>query len=237
MGGKGKIGKKIASFLNARIAAGNHTTYWEPFVGSCWVMQHIEAEKRLGSDISEPLISLWAALQNGWIPPEEVDETLYKAAKDGKVYSKMEAFIGYGCSWGGKWFGGYAKVTPGKRYNDDSYAKVAKRSLLKKLPFVEDVEFFIGHYDEGDPPKGSLVYADPPYAGTTGYSYAPNFDHDYFWEVMRKWSAVAEVYISEYSAPADFRCVLEIPTTTDMRTKDAGGKEPRIERLFTWRKP
>ena len=48
---------------------------------------------------------------------------------------------------------------------------------------------------------------------------------------MRKWSVNNDVYISEYQAPNDFECVLEIDTKTDIRN----GKnqlDKRVEKLF-----
>lgn len=48
---------------------------------------------------------------------------------------------------------------------------------------------------------------------------------------MRDWSKNNDVYISEYNAPDDFKCVLEIPTKTDIRN-NKNKMESRIEKLF-----
>ena len=51
---------------------------------------------------------------------------------------------------------------------------------------------------------------------------------------MRNWSKNNDVYISEYVAPDDFECVLEIQTKTDIRN----GKnqlDKRVEKLFKYK--
>jgi DNA adenine methylase len=74
------------------------------------------------------------------------------------------------------------------------------------------------------------VYCDPPYAGTTGYGVA--FDTPKFWSTMRQWrERGAAVYVSEYAAPDDWTCVLEIGKHMSMRRE--GPCEARVERLFT----
>ena len=40
-----------------------------------------------------------------------------------------------------------------------------------------------------------LIYCDPPYQHTTGYSTG-GFDHDKFWDTMRKWSKNNYIFIS-----------------------------------------
>ncbi len=74
-------------------------------------------------------------------------------------------------------------------------------------------------------------YTGPPYADTTGYDGVGGFDSDTFWETMRTWGQRNTVVISEYTAPPDFGCVLEMATRTDLGDR-AGEKIPRIERLF-----
>ena len=183
------------------------------------------AGKRTASDSNKALITMYQALQDGWLPPEEVSESLYteyKLKQDSA--DPLTAFIGIGCSFGGKWFGGYA------RSSDRNYCSNARNSLIKQLPKIKDVLFKDRDYRNWIP-YNCLVYCDPPYEGTTGYK--DKFDHVSFWDTMRAWSKDNIVIISEYNAPADFKCVLEIPTRTDMRV--AGKQEARTERLFRYK--
>lgn len=102
---------------------------------------------------------------------------------------------------------------------------------MRKIKKLEDVEFQCVPYHQLNP-TDALVYCDPPYNGTTKYSM--EFDSSTFWAVMRKWSQTNKVYVSEYIAPDDFECVLEMQTKTDLRDKDSQ-LIPRVERLFTYK--
>lgn len=62
--------------------------------------------KIICNDKQEYLISLYKAVQNGWLPPEELTEEEYKYIKNHKDENKaLTGFVGFGCSFGGKWFG------------------------------------------------------------------------------------------------------------------------------------
>ena len=82
--------------------------------------------------------------------------------------------------------------------------------------------------------SGCLVYCDPPYENTTKFTGTPDFDTEEFWDVMRKWSENNDVNISEYIAPDDFECVLEMQTKTDIRNRN-NRMEKRVEKLFKYR--
>ena len=57
-------------------------------------------------------------------------------------------------------------------------------------------------------------------------------DRDGFWQTMRHWSKDNIVIISHYDAPADFKCVREIPTIHGMRRNQPGPWDGKIERLY-----
>lgn len=71
----------------------------------------------------------------------------------------------------------------------------------------------------------------PPYSSTTKY-FNGEFNSEEFWDIMRNWSKDNLVFISEYVAPTDFKCVLEIPTKTSIRGR-TGNVSKRVEGLFT----
>ena len=78
LGGKSKIRKQIATFLES--VRKDNQTYYEPFCGGGWVLQEIKG-KRFASDGNKSLISMYQALQDGWIPPDFVTEEEYKQKK------------------------------------------------------------------------------------------------------------------------------------------------------------
>jgi len=223
LGGKSKIRKQISAYLES-VREGRE--YLEPFVGGAWVLQEMSG-KRIASDGNDALITMYKALQDGWVPPDSITEETYQEYKRNQVDTDpLTAFIGIGCSFGGKWFGGYAR-SAGK----DCYAKTSKNSLLKQLPLIKDVDFRYGLFHEHNP-KGMLVYCDPPYEGTTQYGAFKSFDHTFFWNTMREWSKKNTVIISEYKAPEDFKCVAEFNSQMGMTT---GKERPvRVERLFMY---
>ncbi len=226
LGGKARIGDKIADFINDKLQPGQ--TYWEPFCGSCWITYRIDAERtRLASDIHTELIAMWQSLQNGWIPPDVVTEEQYQEIRHSINNLPMKAFAGFGCSFAGRYFEGYARSK-----DRQNYALCAKNSLLKKLQTLYDVEFFCSDYREFNPPKGTFVYCDCPYVGTK--PYRNKFITDDFWQWVRTITIRGyTVLCSEYTAPTDFCCVAEFPTKTNLRMKD-GSNDVRVERLFMY---
>jgi DNA adenine methylase len=225
LGGKFRTQKQISAFLNQKIQEHSITEYYEPFCGSCWITHNIICEYRYASDIHPDLIFMWKALQGGWEPPGSITEEEYRYLRQQHI-SALRGFVGFACSFGGKWFGGYARCN-----RERNYCRDGKNSILRRLPKLMDVKFRHISYDQLHP-RNALVYCGPPYANTTKYTM--KFDSTKFWEVMREYSLYNKVYISEYTAPNDFECVLEIQTKTDLKDKN-NQMIPRTERLFTYK--
>src|SRR5271165_6587898 len=162
-GGKQRVASALASVLNASCV--DASAYVEPFVGSAAVMCRVHACKRIGGDLNGALIALWIALAEGWSPPTHVSESDYARVKAAaNTEDPMTAFVGFGCSFAGKWFGGYARGGVGR-----NYAANAASSLRKKLAGLQGVEWRRSDYRALKHPSGSVIYCDPPYAGTTQY--------------------------------------------------------------------
>ena len=181
--------------------------------------------KRIGNDSHKHLIALHKALQDGWIPPTEVSKEMYYDVKANQQnYSdELIGFVGFLCSFGGKWWGGYAANKKG-----DNYADRGSRALTKQAKNFKGIDFKCGNYLEMEIPPNSLIYCDPPYEGTTAYKDA--LDHDTFWQWCRdKVSEGHIVFVSEYNAPEDFRCVKEVQHKT---TLDKNSQYKRVEKLF-----
>lgn len=227
-GGKQRIVKPLVTFMQSYV--NERGIYVEPFVGGASVIAAVKAPIRIGADANAALICMWDALCKGWDPPDVVDEELYRAVKDAKLLDDpLTAFIGFGCSFAGKWFGGYARDATG-----GNYAKMAYNSLAKKVATLHGVQWVAGDYRTLTYPDGCLIYCDPPYQGTTQYGAVGNFDTATFWEFCREKSRLGHiVFVSEYAAPDDFHVVWSVETKTDMRMRD-GEKDARTEKLFTF---
>jgi DNA adenine methylase len=176
-GGKTRNGGKIAKIVN-KVANGR--PIWEPFCGACGVTQHLDGPV-LASDIRPEIIALWHALQEGWVPPENVTESEYYAARDGEGSAAFRAFVGFGCSFGGKWFGGYARgqQSESRAKTERNYAKNARNGLMKKFARVRSVRFETADFFERTPVE-PVIYCDPPFAETT-------------WTADQKWSEASFV--------------------------------------------
>ena len=224
LGGKSKIAKHIREAILANTS--RRELLIEPFVGggaiTAVLAQGFKEVK--GYDIHSDLILMWQELQNGWIPPNNISEQQYYELKNRMGPSALRAFAGFGVSWGGKWFGGRAGGD-GRDYADES-----SRSLCRDIKCMSNVAFGCEDYRFIAPQENAVVYADPPYAGTT--EYKDKFDSDEFWELMAFWvDADMDVFVSEYAAPDGWFPIWSVERTRDMRSKMTNS-EKVVEKLF-----
>ena len=220
VGGKYRIRKGLAAYLET---VRNGRTFVEPFCGACNIIAEMTG-RRIASDLCEDVIALWKSAVEGWEPPISISEEEYKAARLLPA-SAYRGFVGFGCSFGGKFFGGYARNQRG-----DDFVRNARNSILRKAKNLNGVSFACCSYDSLLP-ENSLVYCDPPYANTTqGYS-STKFDSARFWQIMQEWAVRGNtVLVSEYAGPSFAEEVWRKETKIEMRSTN--GREVRIEKLF-----
>lgn len=232
-GGKQRISKPLSKFLNSQLK--ENQTFVDLFCGSCNIISKIDNNRlRIANDKHKYLIAMWKALQKGWKMPNTITEEEYKYIKSNKDENlPLTGFVGFGCSYSGKWFGGYCRNNTNR-----NYCLNAKNSNLKILNNIQDVIFYNLNYDEVNIPLGSLVYSDPPYKNSTPYckSEVGEFNHDKFYEWVRNNSKKYDIYISEYkqNIPDDFKIVWEYESKKDIRNKN-NQQEKTIEVLIQYR--
>lgn len=142
---------------------------------------------------------------------------------------------GYLASYNGKYFGGYAGTVTTKAGTVRNYYDEAKRNLEKQAKLLQASRplFQCGDYKDLDslfpyPVKNAVIYADPPYDGTTGYKH--KFNSTEFWDECRRWAANGNtVIVSEITAPKDFTCIWEKPV---VRTLNHSDRTTVTEKLF-----
>lgn len=102
-------------------------------------------------------------------------------------------------------------------------------SRFDELPIGLPIEFRNCDYRAAaeDAGEGDVIYADPPYAGKSGYGVA--FDNEEFWAWCRQ-PRRALLIISEYSTPSDFVEIWAKKVTCAMSQNGNVGRP--IERLF-----
>ena len=222
-GGKTRTCKAIAEIIQYNLR--DEQLFISPFVGGGWVESLIHGNKEC-YDKHKYLIAMYQELQKGWKPPKSLSKEEYDYIKknpDEKPY--LTGFVGFGCSFAGKWFGGYAKDNTNRNFCLNAY-----NSIMKKMNGFKNTKFECKDYKDLNP-HDSLIYCDPPYNGTTQYAVG-DFDSEEFWKIMRKWSENNIVLVSEYNAPNDFKCVWEQQVKLDIRDSH-NKKKNRIEKLFS----
>ena len=150
LGGKSRISKQISEVINEiprwkiknsetvgkydnehQFSERESNCFVSLFCGSCSVESKVEGfSRKILNDKHEYLIELLNGVKNGYELPEQISEEEYKYIREHKDEDKvLTGFVGFGCSFAGKWFGGYARGHGGKL----GYADTSKRSLLKKM--------------------------------------------------------------------------------------------------------
>lgn len=227
-GGKSRIAKQLAIIMlnvTKSLRERESNCFVSLFCGSCSVESKITGfDKVILNDKHKYLIEMFKGVQNGYELPEYISEEDYKYIRSHKDEDKvLTGFVGFGCSFGGKWFGGYARNKRGT-----NYAKRSKHSLLKDMKTLQDAEFLCNDYREVEIPDNAVVYCDPPYNNTTGYNNE-KFDSDSFWNYMRELSQNHLVFISEQEAPIDFIPIWEKAV---IRTLNKNNQFKKTEKLF-----
>lgn len=237
LGGKSRLAKDICREILSRTT--EREVYIEPFLGGGATFQVIAPNFKfaIGTDIQEDLMLMWQAVLDGsLVLPDHISESDYKELRHAEP-SALRGFVGFGMSFGGGFFEGYARKARG--VDDDSYLRSSERSVLKFRDSLIETRVRLGRksFDELFPKDGSVVYCDPPYAGTKEYSQASGFDHGRFWSTMDKWAENgAHVFVSEFSAPDHWTPVWEKERKIMTKHVDNAGDRPvKVDRLFVHR--
>ena len=223
-GGKFRISKDLSNYFNTQVLKPNQT-FVDLFCGSCNIISKIDNNRMLiANDKHYYLIEMFKALQNGWIPPEFISEDQYKNIKlNSDLYPDyLVGFVGFGCSFAGKWWRGYCRSNV-KR----NYCLSAKKSLIYKMQTnLNYIEFKNLDYKDIKIPTNSIVYCDIPYNNSTSYCLKEvgKFNHldFYTWVLDNKNNFTC--YISEYKENildklSQFQKVWEKDSSKSVRNK------------------
>lgn len=226
MGGKERIHKDIVGLIRLAQVETGATNYLEPFLGGASIggraARHFATATL--SDYDPLVASLWSAVGEGWVPPTNLSEEEYDGLQMLGGSSPLEAFAAFGASFGGKKWGGYARDNNGR-----DYAAAAARGIDKKAQGLSHATILQGSYSIHCPGEATVVYCDPPYAGSTGYGV--EFDHAKFWATMDKWvDRGAVVLVSEYQAPPHWVSIFEKNKGLGLRHS---AKTHGVEKVFT----
>jgi len=226
MGSKNRIAKHILPIM---LKNRGNRIWIEPFVGGGNMIDKVDGE-RIGADSNKHCIAALKTIRDSvhLIPKnnKEFTEEDYKLLKNPDSDYIFKGFAGFAYSYSGKWLGGWCRDKERRRdYVNESY-----KNAIKQSPNLQGVTLIVSEFFNLDIPPKSIIYCDPPYQGTTKYKV--KFDHELFWEWCReKHNEGHIIYVSEYAAPKDFKCIWEKPIKSSL-TQDTGAKIG-VECLFT----
>lgn len=234
MGGKGRIAKQLAAVILE--STDDRSRYIEPFLGgggmAAQMGQHFDTAHY--SDAHPDLVLMWQAAGDGWTPPADVTEQEYQELRHAAP-SAVRGFVGMGGSFGGKWFGGYARGGFNADGTPRNHQAESSRAVIKDAAAMRAQRQTVIEQRDAltiDARPGDVIYCDPPYAGTTGY--AEGLDHAAFWQAAQAWAETgASVFVSEYAAPPGWICIWEKPLRSSVRV-GSQDRHTAVERLFTW---
>ena len=230
LGGKARLAKPISQAILEN--TDKRQRYIEPFVGGGSVLFALgsEFEQTFASDIHEPLILMYQAIQKGWQPPHIVKEEDYQKLKE-EAASALQGFVGNACSFGGKWFGGYAR----SQRPDGSWRNFACESanrLDRNRDIIEKTRFGLLSYQELQLDDRYVVYCDPPYSSTEEYADREGFDSGVFWDWAKTTASKgADVFVSEFTTPKDTTEVWSKPRKITIDTKKGATKIDRLVKV------
>jgi DNA adenine methylase len=228
LGSKNRIAKEILPLM---IKDRTNETWVEPFVGGANMIDKVEG-KRIGADLNEYVIDLLIEMSKPNFEAPEINEQKYNDIKTNKnKYPKwIVGYAGTQLSFGATWFGSYRRDEQGKR----NYCLEAQNNVNKQSKNIQGVEFIHSSYQDLEIPKNSIIYCDPPYdTKATKGKYKDEFNHIEFWEWCRnKVKQGHKVFVSEYNAPKDFKCIYEKEISQRMNNNAETSKTN--EKLFVY---
>ena len=143
-GSKNRLAKYIVPILQEYIDKYNISTYIDPFCGGCNLIDKIICDRRIASDVNQPLIDLLQYIQKDndiLIAPSECSFEHYSDVRSNqnsnKFSSEYVALIGYCASYGGRYFdGGYGRDSKGGR----SIYTERLQNLREQAPNLKGIE-------------------------------------------------------------------------------------------------
>ena len=157
--------------------------------------------------------------------PDQLTLEDYHRWKEATTPIPEKTAIAYGCSFGGKYFGGYSRDPVGGR----DYLRELKNSLNIIQPKIQIVDFAASDYSQLSP-EGCLIYCDPPYDNTQGYRTG-DFDDEKFWDWAERMTDTNVVAVSAEFAPEGW---IEVWQTNKFRSLQKTERREAVESLWIY---
>ncbi len=203
LGGKSRLGRNIVQAILNDLSTVSLDVVGELCAGAGGATRWLAdvATKVYAVEKHPGLVAMHRAVQAGWVPPTNVGEEDYaRLRREGRTGDPLTTFAEFGCSFGGKSRGGYARTVAGNTAARN-YAMNARNALQRDTR--SNVEFVCDDaLTCALPSDVRVVYCDPPYEKTTGYdAVSDNVKSVGKW--WQRLSALTEqgriCYLSEYA--------------------------------------
>jgi DNA adenine methylase len=213
-GNKKRYASKIITAITADLASNNiditdDTYFVDLFCGGGNMVENVSFKNRIANDINPYVISYLRRIQEegaDWllepfywnITPEiyNIFREDYKK-ETGRFSQACLGHVGCNFSYGSNFFGGYNNTEKETPY---SFAKRAYTKACKEHELLQGVRLLNMDFRQVYIPKGSIVYCDIPYEGTS--NYGNKFSTKEFLEHAKYLTEQGNyVYYSEYNAP------------------------------------
>ena len=228
MGSKNRIAKHLLPTMLAECEKHGITKWVEPFVGGANMIDKVpDSLERVGYDLNNHVIHALIDIRDR---PNDLFDSFSKELRDFHKNDKAKTLYSHACivtSFGADLNGGYARE---KGSDETTFCGYGKRNALKQSPKIQNVQFICDSY-ENLSFENTLIYCDPPYAGTSGYKTGA-FDHDKFFDWCREQAKNNIVFVSEYNAPDDFECVWQGEIKTNFASQRKTATHNAVEKLF-----
>ena len=125
----------------------------------------------------------------------------------------------------------FIKIAGSRKLKDmqqlEKLERLQQLEKLERLQQLEKLDISQLDYRNVAIPDNAIVYCDIPYIGTEKYG-KQSFNHDDFWQWVRE--QTVPVFVSEYVAPDDFECILEIEHISTLSSTNNSKRV--VEKLF-----
>lgn len=209
----------------------------EPFSGSHTITCALVKSGRTvtASDANQEIVTLYQRALDGWRPDlDTVTRELHAQYKrNPDPFDPMTAFLGYGCSFGGKRFDTYSGDAPHPTRGPHGQKQCALNGLLRKIGILRSHPICRDYRDIPDHElTGAVVYCDPPYRNAELCGKRAAFDHDAFYAWCIRVASIARaVLISEQDMLQPFRVIAEKETMRQLAADS--NKRRAVERVYT----
>ena len=119
----------------------------------------------------------------------------------------------------------FRKIAGSRKLKD--IQQLEQLQQLERLERLQQLDILQLDYRSVVIPDNAVVYCDIPYTGTSKYG-KQSFNHDDFWKWVRE--QTVPVFVSEYVAPDDFECILEIEHISTLSSTNNSKRV--VEKLF-----